>query len=82
MGGTKGARTEPRRHHSLFQRDVDGAAIDWKLQGQLQVGEKLPPLNRSGDGGQALNLYMRRRQVLMTFGMKPSTSVNSSRPFY
>jgi site-specific recombinase XerD len=29
----------------------------------LQVGEKLPPLNRVGDCGQALNQYLRRRAV-------------------
>lgn len=32
--------------------DADGSAIDWNLQGQLKVGEKLPPLNREGDSGQ------------------------------
>ena len=46
--------------------DADGSAIDWKLQARLQVGEKLPPLNREGDGGQALNQYLRRRKVWMT----------------
>ena len=66
MGGTKGAKTEPRRLHPLLLRDADGSTIDWKLQGRLQVGEKLPPLNREGDGGQALNQYLRRRKVWMT----------------
>ena len=66
MGGTKGAKTEPRRLHPLLLRDADGSAIDWKLQARLQVGEKLPPLNREGDGGQALNQYLRRRKVWMT----------------
>ena len=65
MGGTKGAKTEPRRLHPLLLRDADGSAIDWKLQARLQVGEKLPPLNREGDGGQALNQYLRRRKVWM-----------------
>jgi len=65
MGGTKGAKTEPRRLHPLLLRDADGSAIDWNLQGRLQVGEKLPPLNREGDGGQALNQYLRRRTVWM-----------------
>ena len=32
--------------------DADGSAIDRNLQGRLQVGEKLPPLNREGDDGQ------------------------------
>ena len=65
MGGTKGAKTEPRRLHPLLLRDADGSAIDWKLQARLQVGEQLPPLNRDGDGGQALNQYLRRRKVWM-----------------
>ena len=65
MGGTKGAKTEPRRLHPLLLRDADGTAIDWNLQARLQVGEKLPPLNRDGDGGQALNQYLRRRSVWM-----------------
>ena len=65
MGGTKDAKTEPRRLHPLFLRDGDGTAIDWKLQARLQVGEQLPPLNRDGDGGQALNRSLRRRKVWM-----------------
>ena len=32
MGGTKGAKTEPRRLRPLFLRDADGSAIDWRLQ--------------------------------------------------
>ena len=47
-------------------RDADGSVIDWNLQVRLQVFEKLPPLNRDGDGGQALNQYLRRRQVWTT----------------
>ena len=65
MGGTKGAKTEPRRLHPLLLRDANGGAIDWNLQARLQVGEQLPPLNRNGDGGQALNQYLRRRAVWM-----------------
>ena len=65
MGRTKGAKTEPRRLHPLLMRDVDGSAIDWKLQARLQVAEKLPPLNREGGGGQALNQYLRRCKVWM-----------------
>ena len=65
MGGTKGAKTEPRRLHPLLLRDADGTAIDWNLQARLEVGEKLPPLNREGDGGQALNQYLRRREIWM-----------------
>lgn len=63
MGGNKRAKTEPRRLHPLFLRDVDGSA--WNLQARLQVGEQLPPLNRDGDGGQALNQYLRCRPVWM-----------------
>ena len=51
MGGTKGAKTEPRRLRPLFLRDADGSAIDWRLQARLQVGEQLLTLNRDGDGG-------------------------------
>ena len=29
------------------------------------MGEQLPPLNRDGDGGQALNQYLRLRDVWM-----------------
>ena len=65
MGGTKGAKTEPRRLHPLLLRDSDSSVIDWNLQARLQVGEQLPPLNRDGDGGQALNQYLRRRKVWM-----------------
>ena len=65
MGGTKGAKTEPRRLHPLLVRDADGSPIEWNLQARLQVGEALPPLNRDGDGGQALNQYLRRRKVWM-----------------
>ena len=32
----------------------------------MQVGEQLPPLNHEGDGGQAVNQYLRRRKVWMT----------------
>lgn len=65
MGGTKGLKTPPRRLHPLLLRDADGTAIDWNLQARLHVGEQLPPLNRDGDGGQALNQYLRRRAVWM-----------------
>ena len=50
MGGTKGAKTEPRMLHHLLVREADGSAIDWKLQARWQVGEKLPPLNTEGNG--------------------------------
>ena len=47
----------------MSAQHADGSAIDWNLQARLQVGEKLPPLNREGDGAQALNIYLRRREV-------------------
>ena len=65
MGGTKGAKTEPCRLHPLFLRDADGTVIDWNLKARFPLGEQLPPLNRDGDGGQALNPYLRRRKVWM-----------------
>ena len=65
MGGTKGSKTKPRRLHPLLLCDANGTIIDWNLQERLQVGEQLPPLNRDGDGGQALNQYLRRRDVWM-----------------
>ena len=61
----RSTKAEPRRLHPLLLRDSNGSAIDWNLQGRLQVGEPLPPLNREGDGGQALNQYLRRRKVWM-----------------
>ena len=64
-GGTKGDKTEPRRLHPLLVRDADGTVIDWNLQTRLQACEALPPLNRDGDGGQALNQYLRRRKMWM-----------------
>ncbi|QNI54615.1 putative phage integrase family domain protein [Synechococcus sp. BIOS-E4-1] len=54
MGGTKGRITEPRRLHPLLLRDRPPKAIDWKLQAWVQINEELPPLNREGEGGQAL----------------------------
>ncbi len=75
MGGTKGAKTEPRRLHPLLLRDADGTAIDWNLQARLEVkAEKLhPPLNREGDGGQAaialFNQYLRRREFKILDGI-------------
>ena len=63
MGGTKGQKTEPRRLHPLMLRDMHGKIIDWNLQARVQIGEQLPPLNRQGEGGQALGLYLRRRDA-------------------
>ena len=63
MGGKKGAKADPRRLHPLFLRDADGSARDWNLQARLRVDGQLPPLNREGDGAQALNIYLRRHEV-------------------
>ena len=66
MGGTKGAKTQPRRLHPLLVRDADGSAINWNLQSRLQVGEKLPPLNSEGNGSEELSRYLRRRTVWLS----------------
>ena len=63
MGGNKGQKTEPRRLHPLLVRDMDGNTVDWNLQARIQIGEELPPLNREGEGGQALGTYLRRKQA-------------------
>ena len=63
MGGKKGAKANQRRLHPLFLRGADGSANDWNLQARLRVGGQLPPLNREGDGAQALNIYLRRREA-------------------
>ncbi len=63
IGGRKGDKTEPRRLLPLLVRDLDGSSIDWKLQARIQIGEELPPLQSDGDGAQALNNYLRRREV-------------------
>ena len=36
MGGTKGAKTEPRQLHPLLLRDADGSAVDWMLQARCR----------------------------------------------
>lgn len=56
-------KPEPRLLHPLFLCDADGSAIDWNLQASLQIGEQLPLLNCEGDGAQALNTHLRRREV-------------------
>ena len=81
MGGTKGAKTEPRRLHPLLLRDADGTAIDWNLQARLEVGEKLPPLNREGDGGQALNQYLRRREMWMALRVEAEHNGEQLTPY-
>lgn len=54
MGGTKGAKKQPRRLYPVLVLDADGSAINWNLQSRLQVGEKLPPLNSEGNGSEAM----------------------------
>ena len=61
----KAQRLNPAGFTPFFLRDADGTVIDWRLQARFQVGENLLPLNREGDGGQALNQYLRRRKVWM-----------------
>ena len=63
MGGRKGDKTKPRRLQPLLVRDLDGSPFDWNLLARIQVGEELPPLQSPGDGAQALNNYLRRREV-------------------
>ena len=66
MGGNKGMKTEPRRLHPALLRDMDGNKVDWNLQARIQIGEELPPLNREGEGGQALGTYLRRKAAWNT----------------
>ncbi len=63
MGGRKGDKTQPRRLHPLFVRDIDRSPIDWNLQARIQIGEALPPLGPEGEGGHSLANYLRRREV-------------------
>ena len=63
MGGNKGQKTEPRRLHPLLVRDMNGNTVDWNLQARIHIGEELPPLNRLGEGGQALGTYLRRKDA-------------------
>ena len=61
-GGKSGAKTEPRRIHPLLIED-GGEPIDWKLQSRIEIGEKLPPLGKEGNGGEALGTFLKRRPV-------------------
>ena len=63
QGGRKGAKTEPRRLYPLIDRAREGTTTDWNLQGRIQINEELPPLNREGDGGNAVNRYLLRRST-------------------
>ncbi|WP_320677022.1 tyrosine-type recombinase/integrase [Prochlorococcus sp. MIT 1300] len=62
-GGKRGDKTEPRRLHSLFLKDMDGNLVDWNLQVRIEADESLPPLGDEGDGGEALRTHLRRRPV-------------------
>ena len=61
-GGKKGNRTEPRKLHALFVKDLDGKPIDWNLQKRFSIGEQLPPLGQEGKGGEALGTFLKRRK--------------------
>ena len=50
---------------SLVLQELIQAAPPVERESLVQVGEQLPPWNRDGDGGQALNQYLRRRAVWM-----------------
>ena len=61
-GGKKGNRTEPRKLHAVFIKDLDGNPIYWNLQKRFSIGEKLPPLGQEGKGGEALGTFLKRRK--------------------
>ena len=80
-GGNKGERTEPRRLYPLLVRDTDGTPIDWKLQSRIQINEELPPLNREGDGGNAVNQYLRRRETYMALRKEAAAEGETLTPY-
>ena len=61
-GGKRGDKTEPRRLHALFLKDMDGNFVDWNLQARLEAGEQ-PPSFDEGHGGEVLRTHLRRRPV-------------------
>ena len=61
-GGKKGDKTEPRKLHALFVRDLDGTPIEWNLQKRFSIGERLPSLGKAGQGGLALGTFLKRRK--------------------
>ena len=73
-GGTKGAKTEPRRLHPLLIQQ-DGEPVDWKLQERLAIGESLPPLGAEGKGGEALRTHLRRRTAWQSL-QKEAENIN------
>lgn len=73
MGGKKGSRTQPRRLFPLFVHGQSGKSFNWNLEDRLCLNESLPPLNRVGDGGNALNQYLRRRPFWMELRNKVSS---------
>jgi len=74
MGDRKGDKTEPHCLQPLLVRDLDGSSIDWKLQSRIQIGEELLLLQSDGDVAQALNNYLRCREVWRTLN---SEALNS-----
>ena len=54
-------RTDPRRLNTLLVKESDSTPIDFNLQGRLQIGEQLPPLEQQGNAGDALGTYLKRK---------------------
>ena len=80
-GGSKGDKTEPRRLYPLLVRDTDGTPIDWKLLSRLQINEELPPLNSDGEGGNAVNTYLRRRPVYIALRKEADADGETLTPY-
>lgn len=78
MSGIKGQKTEPRRLHPLFERELDGTTVDWKLQACFKIGEELPPLRTEGKGAQDVKSYLRRRKTWMAMIEEADHAINSS----
>ena len=65
-GGTRGAKTEPRRLYALNVLDPDGRPMQWNLLQRVANREELPPLGNNpdrGEAGQRLRQHMRDKQV-------------------
>ncbi len=65
MGGRKGDKTKPRRLQPLLVRDLDGSSIDWNLQGRIQIGEELPPLQSNGLMKQGLMPHLEQQTIVV-----------------
>lgn len=62
-GGSKGARTEPRRLYALAVQDADGTPHNWNLVQRVHLGEELPPLGELRETGQRLHIYLKDKPV-------------------